>query len=507
MKAFLMHRDRDFDWDRELPPNAGDLDQDLGLATLLSAMAGGDAFLFDVARRALLSGLRDPQEIVYRQQVLRDCIGHAPVVAEMYATAVEAIEGERQVYRAWMDYPAGILRRGVEVLQLFLGQLRKLRRIADAHAGEFRSPGFTALFDTLRTELSDDYLASVEEHLRKLKFQHGVLISARLGKGGKGVDYVLREPRQPRPVWREWFSFLDRSDLTLWIHPRDEQGPKYLSELRDRGLNLAANALAQSTDHILSFFRMLRAELGFYLGCLNLRQRLVERGEPICFPTPLAPDRPSLSCRGLYDVCLALRREGKVVGNDVDATGRSLVMITGPNQGGKSTFLRSVGLAQLMMQCGMFVGAEDFRASPAEVLFTHFRREEDVTMVSGKLDEELRRMREIADRLVPGGLVLFNESFAATNEREGAEIASAVVEALVEAGVRVFFVTHSYELAHRFHARCREEALFLRAERRADGERTFRMIEGEPLPTSYGEDLYRAIFGEDAEAAGAGPEV
>ena len=59
-----------------------------------------------------------------------------------------------------------------------------------------------------------------------------------------------------------------------------------LSELNSRGLNATANALAQSADHIKDFFQMLRAELGFYLGCLNLRDRLMAKGEPVCFPVP-----------------------------------------------------------------------------------------------------------------------------------------------------------------------------------------------------------------------------
>ena len=72
------------------------------------------------------------------------------------------------------------------------------------------------------------------------------------------------------------------------FHPRDESGARALSELRDRGVNLVANALAQSTDHILSFFNMLRTELAFYVGCLNLREQLAKKGEPICFPFPTA---------------------------------------------------------------------------------------------------------------------------------------------------------------------------------------------------------------------------
>ena len=93
--------------------------------------------------------------------------------------------------------------------------------------------------------------------------------------------------------------------------------------------------------------------------------------------------------------------------------------------------------------------------------------------------------------------MLFNESFAATNEREGSEIARQITRALLEKQVKVFFVTHLYEFAHGFYEEGMENAIFLRAERKADGGRTFKLIEGAPLQTSYGEDLYKKIFGTD----------
>ena len=103
-------------------------------------------------------------------------------------------------------------------------------------------------------------------------------------------------------------------------------------------------------------------------------------------------------------------------------------------------------------------------------------------------------MSDIVDHLVPNSMLLFNESFAATNEREGSEIAKQIVCALLEKRMKIFFVTHLYKFAHGFFDRKMEEAIFLRAERAADGTRTFRMVEGEPLETSYGEDVYRKVF-------------
>jgi len=102
-------------------------------------------------------------------------------------------------------------------------------------------------------------------------------------------------------------------------------------------------------------------------------------------------------------------------------------------------------------------------------------------------------MSAIVDLIKPNGLLLLNESFASTNEREGSEIAREVVSALLEAGVRIFYVTHMYEFARRVQEQKRPDVLFLRAERLPDGTRTFKVKEGEPLETSYGADLYRKI--------------
>jgi len=118
-------------------------------------------------------------------------------------------------------------------------------------------------------------------------------------------------------------------------------------------------------------------------------------------------------------------------------------------------------------------------------------------MKSGKLDEELGRMSEVVDRLTPHALVLFNESFAVTNEREGSEIARQITSALLERRVKVLYVTHLYALAHGFYDRNLPNALFLRAERQADGTRTFKLQAGKPLQTSYGPDLYHGIFETD----------
>jgi DNA mismatch repair ATPase MutS len=505
MKAFLLFRDRDFDFGQTLPWSEKTLIPDLALDTLFSAMASRDEFLLSVAKSVILCSLgNDLDTILYRQRILRDCLKNPSIVRELYALAVEGTQCEKKsTWGFFSKYPAGILSRAIELMNFLIEVLRKLRSASERYAARFESEGFRNLFTMLKAELTDEYFTSIKIHLKEMKFRAGVLISAELGKGNKGENYVLRKPRTKQHWLISWLQHhlgIRESGYTFVLDPRDENGAKALSELNDRGINLVANALGQSADHILNFFRMLRAELAFYVGSLNLQEQLARKGEPICFPGPVPATERKYSFRGLYDVCLSLLVRQRVIGNDVNADDKDLIIITGANQGGKSTFLRSIGLAQLMLQAGMFVPAESFSANICPSLFTHYKREEDASMKSGKFDEELTRMSEIADHLVPDSMLLLNESFAATNEREGSEIARQIVSALIEKGLKVFFVSHQYTFASGFHARNLKNTLFLRAQRESDGTRTFKLVEAEPLETSYGEDLYHQIFGELSES-------
>jgi hypothetical protein len=509
MKAYLLFPDRDFDFEADLPPGHQDLIQDLELATLLQAMAAGDKFLYGVSAKVLLACLDDPEAIRYRQQVLADCLARPEVVREMYAVATAALDDRRHIWGSYggsYQTPSSNLSGAVNTVDAYVTRLRQLRQIADDHAAEFRSDGLRRLFATLQRDLDDEYFGEISYHVRQLRFRGGVLISAELAQDNSGINLVLRASGDGRRGWKERLGIGPRTSYSFTLAPRDEAGGQILADLTGRGVNLVANAVAQSADHIRSYFTMLQAELGFYVSCLNLADRLAAKGVPTSFPEPRPLSPVTFTCTDLRDTCLELQSTGAVTGNDVQADGKSLVIITGANSGGKSTFLRSVGVAQLMMQSGLFVTAGSYRANVTRGIFTHFIREEDTGMTSGRLDEELRRMSAIADRITPGCLMLFNESFAGTNEREGSEIGRQVVSALLDAGIKVFFVTHRFGFAEHFHREQASSTLFLRAERQPDGRRNYKLAVKDPLPTSFGEDLYYQLGGwleEDKAPASA----
>jgi hypothetical protein len=490
MKVHLLDPHQDFPVDAELPPTHQDLVKDLELEPLLNAMADGDRFLLDVARKVLLTSVEEPSTIQYRQQVFRDCLTDPDIVRSIYAVAVAVIDARKGLWWHTSQNPSLVLSSAVNYLDDVLGRLRELRRLADEHMTTVQSPGLRQLFHTLQEELDDDYLRNVAAHLRELRFPAGVLMSAELAWDNSGINFVLRRPERGRRGWMERLAGGRRASYAFTVPPRDEAGNRALEEMSNRAINLVANAAAQSADHVANFFAALRWELGFYVGGLNLYRHLREAGVAVTFPEPLPRHPARLAFAGLTDVSLALTSGAPVVGNEATADGRRLCIITGANSGGKSTFLRSVGQAHLMMQCGLFVAADTFSASVRSGVFTHFLRDEDETLESGRLDEELRRLSGLVDHLRPHALVLFNESFAGTNEREGSEIARQVITALLDASMTVFFVTHQFTLAEHFLVHHPDTTLFLRAERGGDQLPSYRLVVAPPLPTSYGEDLY-----------------
>ena len=145
---------------------------------------------------------------------------------------------------------------------------------------------------------------------------------------------MLRAPGDSRRRWTQRLGIGPRTSYSFTLAPRDEAGGRILEDLTSRGINLVANAAAQSADHIGSYFTMLRAELAFYVGCLNLAGRLAAKRVPVAVPDPAPPSPPVFSCTDLRDACLELQSQGPVVGNDVQADGKSLVIITGANSGG-----------------------------------------------------------------------------------------------------------------------------------------------------------------------------
>lgn len=495
MKVHLMFPDKDLDLQQNQAPNKSDLVQDMEAETLLAAMAAGDEFLRKVVESAVLSGwANDRQTVLWRQAILRDCLAHEDVIRALYAITMEPVQIRKSMFLiSGGRHPTLMLSDGRRMLEALHSVLKKLYNFGFQEKDKFQSKGLRNLCDVLIGQLAPDYLADMKRHLSTLHFDDGLLFSARLGNGNTGKDFVARFFVPERWSWlKEWLGDTP-AHYRFTLDPRDESGARELSELRDDVLKNIAISTLQASRHVEDFFNMLRAELAFYVGCLNLRKNLAEKHCPICIPD-IADTPCTLRFEDLRDPSLSLTLHKPTVGNDLDTKNTPLIMITGANQGGKSTFLRSLGLSRLMLMAGMFVTAGRYEADLRDGVYTHYRRREDRDLNSGKFDEELRRMDEIVDLLGHHPFLLFNESFAATNEREGSEVARQIILALAEAGGHVIFVTHMYALAEEFKNKTEIKTCFLRADRNESGQRSFKILMGNAQTTSFGRDLYSQIF-------------
>lgn len=477
------------------PPGSEDLVQDLELDRLFDIMGAGDRFVRQVARSVMLAPLVDPTLIVTRQHALQDCCTHEEALIGLNAIATRAEEVRRNSLVLFMSghrRPELVLSNSARMLRGLVDSLEELRAWCARWTPQLGSEACQRFGAMVAENLDDTYMGQIRDCLRELSFADGQLMSAGVGLDGQVVGEVLRQVRREnrRPFSR---VALPRPHYSFTMPDRDEAGFSVLHELRDRSLGAVAEASANASDHVLAFFAQLRSQTSFYMGLCNVTRTLSAMGGPLCVPDPFTQD--GVRTAELYDPCLALRLGRLPVGSDVDLGAGQMLVITGANHGGKSTFLRALGVAQLLEQVGAPVPASRFAAKPVRSVFTHWAREEDTGLEHGKLDDELVRMHEIIEQIRPGDLLLSNESFSSTNEAEGSQIAFEVVKGLASSGVQLRCVTHMYEFARRLSEGPEMGAVFLRAPRSTSGGRSYRLVPGEPLRTSFALDLFDEVFG------------
>lgn len=547
MRVNLLYRDRDPDrLNGEAYYDPESIIKDLGLERLfLSAgqrviLEHGEVKLYDkedpyiseTMRKVMMIPLASAEETVYRQEVMKDCLRQEEILRELYRISSETLmkwdvlgRGARE--KTQQRNPAVKLTEELLTVQLFCDSLKEIRELftrknpqtGKTPAEECRSEGFRGLYERLCAAFPEERENTVRKVLADVSFftdggdesdpweqqtlKPRIVLECGLEDGLKFSSMKLAEvSSEPMRFYRPGTTMKKLQEF------RYSRIPDSFSVERDMHLNeqakllefgvvsyLKENILGGVLEEFRPFFDRLKRQTAFYLGAVQLIDHIRSRGMDFCFPE--VSDRETLEFRELRECVTGLERRVKMIGNTCSLNGERLLIVTGANQGGKSTFLRSIGIAQVMMQSGLPVAAEAFRGGLFPRIFVHFTRREDSSMNSGRLDEELGRMNRIVEQIGDGSLLLLNESFATTTEKEGSVIAYDIVRALTEAGAKILMVTHLLSFAKRVYEETKDDpesgAAFLSAERKPDGTRTFRMIRHTPEMTSFGLDLYEEI--------------
>jgi DNA mismatch repair protein MutS len=462
---------------------------DLDLESLFIALSSDYCHPQDV-RAILLNLCGEPAVIRYRQDIIEDLLAvpglatrfeaYLPTVASLDQYRYSASPGQTPLHEV-------IWRIGQ--LEAYVAAIQGLNSVFAATGAKLRSEALQQLqtlaaqikhdetFQNLEAELPDllakvRSIASVtigvnlDDHLRPVQATLLTVNNRKFRGASSSLFDVLFGRSAEREEWegiaqlhsvpqvsssRQKTPGVDFSNPLMYPLFRD------LSNILKQISRPVASVLRRYIAVNIQFLGHLRIELGFYLGAAALIQRLQAYGLPVCRPELAPKDERFSEVDAIYNVQLALRTIEKAQDNGVVQTivtnditfgpeGRIFVL-TGPNQGGKTTYTQAMGTAHILAQAGLYVPGSRARLSPVDGIYTHFPAEERPDMDAGRLGEEAKRLNDIFAHATRYSLVLLNESLSSTSAGESLYLARDIVRVLRLLGVRAVYATHLHELA------------------------------------------------------------
>ncbi|HEY5372525.1 MAG TPA: DNA mismatch repair protein [Polyangiaceae bacterium] len=434
----------------------------------LSFTVGGQKYVPERGHLLRLLSLppRDPQVIRFRQQILAELVEHPARAQELglLAAKIRLLVLKLEAPDRGKRYDAigrrvDILRSVRELLDelgsAFQGSSSGLARVREFAAEQRKIPAYETLVNLLDHE---NDRATIE--LRVKVGYDGELRSFQIVRAGEN---------QENPFYRTRFGRL-LTKLTLWI-----QGYGFReAELVGRLTNAAFDGVQ---DGVLFLFQML-VDMEFYLASLSLKQLAADNGLEMCLPELHGDVESRTELEALFNPFLLLEeRPPKTC--DLTATERALVVITGPNSGGKTRLLQALALAQLLGQSGSFVPARRAVLKARSGLFVSLSHEASSDQREGRLGTELLRIRRMFEQLAVGSLVILDELCSGTNPSEGEDIFELVVSLLAELEPQAFITTHFLQFASRLESERPVARLeFLQVELDAQQNPTYGFVPG-----------------------------
>ena len=368
--------------------------------------------------------LRSAGAVAYRQEVFRDLEDRALLdQVRAFCAGMGAVRGHLD-HAARTDHP------GDRARWLLVGAEIYCRAVAELADGlsraQPRSCGFRALRDFLAAYTASDAFTElrgdtqrVEADLRAIAYEVHILGRRIL------VDHGDEEPDYGEEV-REAFSRFGRGAARMPRFPSTGSSDMnhveaaildFAARLHPEAFGSLARYEERHRDFVDETVRRFDEEVQFYVAYIEFMERYTSIGLPLCYPEVVG-GTTEIHAHGVFDLALAasLASEGRtVVTNDFHLTGPERVLVvSGPNQGGKTTFARAIGQLFHLASIGCPVPGTSARLPLVDRILVHFEREEDLGNLSGKLEDDLRRMHRIVELATPDSLVIMNESFGST---------------------------------------------------------------------------------------------
>lgn len=441
---------------------------DLGL-DVLARVLDWDGRQARFVRATLLALVADPLVIAYRQAIAAELHEITVLRAALTRLLPRLAEMSQPRSAAWtQESPLLLVPPRVSDLELYVTCINDLFAALDAQP--LRSTGLRALHEYAVSVRADSGFQALTAELPLLREQLDQIASITIGVN---LDRDLRPQSATLvEIHRERFTgprtlihrLLGRqsagspTSLTA-LHRLTERSPATdplahdLQKVLEEVVQPVANALESYQRINARPLAALAPELSLLLGAAQMADRLHALGLPTCLPTPSATAH---RLDAAYNPSLALQIDHAahngaaptaIVTNPIDFDLGRIMFVTGPNRGGKTTYLRAIGLNQILFQAGVFVAAREAQMTPVDAILTHFPPVEGVEPGVGRLDDEARRVRAMFAHATPRSLLLFNEPLTSTGEGEALLLAEDVLRALRLLNARTVYVTHLHALA------------------------------------------------------------
>lgn len=437
--------------ERKEPPFFADLNLDQVLESLITGRADYNLKPF------FYTPLHDVTAVEYRHEILRDLEKEAVFASvgafaeKMRAMRKHLAQAEKLRYKyqkeSWF----------LDAVEIYCGAVRSL-------AGEMalldvQSRGFLAFREHLTDYIkSDRFMALAAETRQRHEDLAGVRYNVQIrgnrvkvSKYGEEADYSAEvektfakfkqgEVKDYRVTFPDWvdMNYVEERvlDLVARLYPDIFQA---LDEYRVRHHGYL-------DDTIGAFDR----EIQFYVAYLEFITPFKSAGLPFCYPHVSSCSK-EVHVSEAFDLALAnklTREKSAVVCNDFYLQDpERIFVVTGPNQGGKTTFARMFGQLHYLASLGLPVPGGEARLFLPDRLFTHFEKEEDLETLMGKLEDELTRIHDILRRATSTSMVIMNESFSSTTLRDTLFLGKKVIKQIIRLDLLCVYVTFVDELA------------------------------------------------------------
>jgi DNA mismatch repair ATPase MutS len=191
-------------------------------------------------------------------------------------------------------------------------------------------------------------------------------------------------------------------------------------------------------------------QIKVYTTVARFFRKLTGIGADICLPKMLDSRQRCAKIIDVINPILAAIKGNGVVPNDIYySPDKDIYVITGPNNGGKTTFVKTIGLAVLLAHAGFYISAKSAEISVVDNIFTQFVKPGDLAKGEGRYFAELRRIKTIFEKATPYSLAILDEPCSGTSNEEGVEQSIIILEGFYKLGCTVYFITHMHEIARR----------------------------------------------------------